>query len=42
MQLGISVSHVQTIEGGNSPLTKTLRALMAALDRRSAEVAARR
>lgn len=33
LQLGLSESHVQTIEGGRSPLTPTLRALMAALDR---------
>jgi transcriptional regulator with XRE-family HTH domain len=33
VQLGLSESHMQTIEGGNSPLTRTLRALMAALDK---------
>jgi transcriptional regulator with XRE-family HTH domain len=32
LRLGLSYSHVQTIEGGRSPLTATLRALMAALD----------
>ena len=33
LQLGISEAHVGTIEAGRSPLTKTLRALMEALDK---------